>query len=285
MNTDQLVVLIAVIAAAAALVSVIVRNRGRTHAVAVDHTRLLALKNEWCAPAELMAASTPREVRLTRSARVMLALVAAGIVGFAIAGVLLLPGVQRDLQDNDLVRREGITGSATISAHRMIRGRSASYHVTYAYDAGNRQYAAEARVTRRDYERFAVGSTVAIHYAPSRPELSRMDDARYDPPQLRLLVFLPILFLLIAPFGVMRVRRLLAWGTPVGAVVTRVSPTKGGTAIRYQFLDPGGDAVTGSDVVPSRGEVKAGDVITVVFDPDRPRRKARYPMAMVKVAE
>ncbi len=157
--------------------------------------------------------------------------------------------------------------------------------MTYVYNAGNRQYTAEVRVARRNYERLAVGATVTIRYAPSRPEVSRMDDAQYDPPQLRLLAFVPILFLLIAPFGVIRARKLLAWGTPVGAVVTRVSPTKGGTAIRYEFLDPGGEAVTGSDVVPSRGEVKAGDVITVVFDPDRPRRKARYPMAMVKAGE
>ncbi len=126
MRTDQLVVLISVIAAAAALVSVIVRNRGRSHAVVVDHSRLLAVQKEWRAPAELLATSTPREVRLTRSARVMLALVAAGIVGFATTGVLLLPGMQRDLQDNDLVRREGIAGNATISAHRMSRGRSAA---------------------------------------------------------------------------------------------------------------------------------------------------------------
>jgi hypothetical protein len=285
MRTDQVVLLISVLAAAVAIVSVIARIRARTQEIPADHTRLIALAKEWRAPAELVARSTPRDVRYTKSARVMFAILGVGIMGFATVGVLLIPGMRRAMQDNELVRREGVAIDGIITGRRTTHGKNESYHVTYAYEVGNRRFTSDARVARRDYGRLTIGAKAIVHYAPSRPELSQLDGADRDPPQLRMLIFLPILFLLIAPFSAMRLRKLLAWGTPTGAIITRVSPTKGGKAIRYQFLDPNGEVVTGSDVVPSPGAVKAGDVITVVFDPDRPRRKARYPMPMVMVGE
>lgn len=287
MRSDQFVFVLGVTAAVVAIVAIvagIVRTRGRTKEIVVDQTRLFALQREWRAPEELLS-TTPRDVRYTKSARVMFVLVAAGILGFATAGVLLIPGMQREQQDNELVRREGVASNGTITARRVNKGKSPSYRVTYAYEVGSRRYTSVAKVARRDYDRFEIGSPAAIHYLPSQPDVSRMDDGERDPPELRLLIFLPIFFLLLVPLIAMRLKKLLAWGTAVGAIVTRVSPTKGGLEIRYQFLGPNGELVEGSDVVPSRGEVKVGEIITVLFDPERPRRKARYPLAMVRVGE
>ena len=67
--------------------------------------------------------------------------------------------------------------------------------------------------------------------------------------------------------------------------MTRISPTKGGQAIRYQFLDPSGEVVTGRDTVPSGSGVGAGETVTVLFDPNRPRRVARFPLSMVQLGE
>jgi hypothetical protein len=284
MSDAALVPVVAVVAVIAIIV-IIVAVRRRTTELPVDQARLRELQTEWRAPAELQSNATPRNVRYTNGARALLVLMAAIAVGAVTAAAFLVPAVRQELQDNESIRSEGVPGGGTVTSLWADSGKSTSYHVAYTYAVGDNRYASKATVSRESYDRLSVGATTALHYAPSRPEVSRMDDAVNEPPWLKLLMFIPLSLLALVPWRLIRVKKLLAWGTPVGAIVTRSAPTKGGLAIRYQFLDPSGEVVTGSEVVPSRGAPQAGETITVLFDPDRPRRTGRYPIRMVRLGE
>jgi hypothetical protein len=282
---DRVLIAILPVVVTLTIVLVVVAIRRRAKETPVDQARLREVQADWRAPDELQSHAPPRNVRYEARARAAFVLAVVAAVGVVTAAAFLGPIVLREQRDQDLVRREGIPGTGVITRRWTTQSKSTSYHVAYAYDVGNTHYEAEAGVSRANYDRFTVGATAGIHYAPSRPDVSRMDDASSVPAWLKLLVFLPALLLLAIPWRVAQMKRLLAWGTPTGAVVTRSGPTKGGLAIRYKFLDPTGEVVTGSEVVSSRGAPQAGDVITVLVDPDRPRRAARYPLSMVRLGE
>jgi hypothetical protein len=284
MSNSALAVLVFAGVLTLTVVIVLIRTR-RTQEVPVDRERLRALQAEWRAPAELLSHATPRDVRFSARGRAVLALVGAATVGLATVGGFLIPGVQQEQRENALIREEGKPWSGAITGRWATHSKSTSYHVAYEYEVGGHRYASQANVPRGSYDRFTVGASAPIHYAPSRPDVSRMDDADNAPPWIRLFIFLPAVLFLLVPWRFMQRKKLLAWGTPVGAIVTRSSPAKGGRAIRYQFLDPSGEVVTGSEVVASRDAPQPGEVITALFDPDRPRRAGRFPMGMVRLVE
>lgn len=266
-----------------AIVIAIVATRFRSKDVPVDRVRLREVQAAWRAPAELSSAATPRNVRYAGKARAGFVLLAVVAVGAATAAAFLVPEVRREQQDDALVRREGIPAGGIITSHWADHGKSTSYHVAYAYTVDGHQYASRAEVSRSAYDGLTDGAPAAIHYAPSRPDVSRLDLAVDVPAWIKLFLFAPLIVLLVIPWRFMRLRKLLVWGTPTGAVVTRRSPVKGGIAIRYQFLDSSGEVVTVREAVSSRDAPQPGDVITVVCDPDQPRRAARYPIALVRL--
>jgi hypothetical protein len=267
------------------LVLVIVAIRRRAADLPVDQARLREVQAAWRAPEELLSQATPRNVRYETRARTAFTVVAVAIVGVVTAAAILVPMALREQADRDLVLREGVPVTGTITRRWEVHGKSTSYHVDYVYDVAGTRHASEADVSRATYDRLPVGAPAAVRYVPSRPDVSLMDGATTVPVWLKLLIFLPALVLFVVPWRVAQMKRLLAWGTPVGAIVTRSAPTKGGRAIRYQFLDATGEIVTGNDVVSFTAAPQAGEVITVLVDPDRPRRMARYPLSMVRLGE
>jgi len=274
-------VIVALLVVAVIIVAVVV-NRRSTMNVSVDEPRLREVQAEWRAPEELLFRSTPRDVRYTGTARLVLTLVALAGVAAVVFAAFLVPAVLRDQQSLTLLEREGVQASGTITRQWTTRHKSnTDYHVAYTYEVDGRGYASEAEVSKASHARFGVGGAAGMRYLPSRPEFSRLDASVNSPPWIKLVIFLPALLLLAVPWRFARIKKLLTWGTPVGAVVTRNAPTKGGRAIRYAFLDPSGQVVTASEIVKSRDAPAAGDVITIVCDPNKPRRAGRFPFTMV----
>src|SRR4029079_12732623 len=104
---------------------------------------------------------------------------------------------------------------------------SRSYHVAYQYAVGQTIYHAEARVSSGTYSQLAVNSPVMLRYLPSRPEISTMNGELHSPGWIVFLALLPLSAFGIIPLTVVKEKKLLESGQPVGAVVTRVSPVKG----------------------------------------------------------
>jgi hypothetical protein len=281
MSDIALAVVASMVFVAVIIVAVVV-NRRSTKNVPVDEARLREVQAEWRGPEELLFRSTPREVRYTGTARALLTLVAVAGVAALVFAIFLVPAVLRDQQSLSLLEREGVQASGTITRQWTTRNKSnTNYHVAYTYEVDGRGYASAAEVSKGSQARVGVGGAVGLRYLPSRPEFSRLDASVDSPPWIKLVIFLPASLLLAVPWRFARIKNLLAWGIPVGAVVTRNAPTKGGRAIRYAFLDPSGQVVTAHEVVKSRDAPAAGDVITIVCDPNKPRRAGRFPFNLV----
>jgi hypothetical protein len=250
----------------------------------VNHERLLGLQTaDWQAPHELRSHATPRNVRFTTAGRIFLfviATISAGLTGF---GFALIPDMRREQRDNELIQTEGVPSAATVTRRWTSTGKTTCYNVLYTYETGGAPYRGQAVVSRPVYDRSFAGSTVAIRYLPSRPGVSRMDDGNYTSPWMKLMIFVPAVFMLAVPWRLVLMKNLLMWGTPVGAIVTRSARVKGGRSIRYQFLDGSGQLVTGRDIVESSTAPEEGEVITVLFDRDRLVKTARYPLRMVEL--
>jgi hypothetical protein len=249
----------------------------------LDYEQLTAVQARWHEPEELRLQATPRDVRLTSAGRTTFALTLTFGVVLVAVGLMLIPGMRRQAADNELIRTEGARGTATVMARRKSGGRHTSYYVTYDYTVAGVRYSAQAEVTSHTYARSTTGAELPIHYLPSRPDAGLLDDAVTTSPWSTLALFIPAVVLLIMAWRLWLQKNLLASGTPVGAIVTRTVRTKSGRSIRYQFLDPTGQPVTGTDVVPSIMAPQQGDIITVLFDHGRTVKTASYPMRYVEL--
>jgi hypothetical protein len=94
--------------------------------------------------------------------------------------------------------------------------------------------------------------------------------------------------------GILLPRRLLQWGQPTAGVLTEVWSRPGGyflktvsgvvlqrTSVRYKFADRDGNLVKGRGRYGSNAT--PGQVVTVVYDPSRPKRNVLYPLEEFRV--
>ena len=250
-----------------------------------DRARLAALQSDWRAPEELVSRSTPRDVRYTGAAWTSFVLVGVLSVGLIVFSAFLYRSLLREQEDTEMVAREGVAVAGQVVARSEHQRRSSSsFRVTYTYLADGNRYTSTTGVDRATYARLPDGATIAVRYAPTRPSLSRIEGGDRNPPWVALLLLLPVTMLSVLPISVARQRRLLAWGRPAPAIVTRVVRVKGGLAVRYQFLDISGSVATGNGSAPVKNPPGLGDTIAILYDPDRSARSGRFPMTMVRIA-
>ena len=259
-----------------------IRQRRKTKEVRVEQTQLLDLQNSWQCPPALRSMRTPRPVMFTRYGR---GAIVFGVLFFAML-VFFVWSIGSKLNRNYLLSAEGVVAQATISKKWVTRGRrgSTTSHATYVYQVGGRQYEGTTVVTSEAYQRLNVGAELGIQYAASRPGISRPDGANDQILIQACLVVLFIVLLTVAPSVMARERSLLTRGEPTGAIVTRVSPTQNGHAVRYQFLDRLGQTVSGGvEVWRFSGQApEAGQIVTIFYDPERPKRNTMSPGRWVR---
>lgn len=265
-------------------VLLIVLSRRRSKAVPVDRERLLDLQNQWRAPAELLSLPVPRPVRLTVQAKLVVGFIVLFLAGAGAFAVFGVTAMERERQRAELLGREGVSGAATVVRKWSTSGKSTSYYVQYSYEVGDKLFHRRARISAGAWRRLHPGSQVAMRYAPSDPEVSRLDLESSAPSWLVLfpaVIFVVVIVLL--PLPILTQRKLLQSGNPTGAIVTRVVPVKNGQSVRYQFLDMAGNEVAGSSMAAKAGAPEPGQAVTVLYDPDRPRRNTLYPPQMVRL--
>ena len=247
----------------------------------------------WRIPPELER-SLPRPVRLS----------GLGITNYVMALAALLFGVgmsfrvvhdelHRQAENDSIVRRlaaEGQETQATVT--KLFTG--LGYVVNYDYTVDGRSYSRGAFITQQHWQALQVGDPLPIRYLPSDPAKAYPDG---DPPNFQkhwdtslplagMILFFMGCFAAIFASRVGPQRRLLARGRPAHGIVTDCKEGSQGRSsgyfVSYEFpLTEGGQQqgkqFAGQPATP-------GSTVTVLYDPDRPRRNALYPLSMVKLA-
>jgi hypothetical protein len=162
--------------------------------------------------------------------------------------------------------------------------------VVYHYNVDGRSYDAHSDIASEHWQTLQVGFSLGVSYLAIDPSHAYPSA---DPPHLESLWWMSYpfdgFFLLFGAWllsTVWREGRLLARGCVSRAVVTRCEATRGRGGVVYIFyyefpLPTGGLCRDKSEM---GRPLPAGSPVTVLYDPDNPRRNSPYPMGLVKVA-
>ena len=234
-------------------------------------------------PSELLR-SIPREVRLTAAGRiaaiVALLLFLAAVIMSAWFFALTLRGQE---QKHGTSRTTG-----RIVRLNETRGDHPRWVVTYRYDVDGHPYQGTARLGRRDRQHFEVGEAIGVNYLAADPETHWIDG--YESPGVPAVVA-PFAFVafgsagLVLLIGIRRQMALLSYGRPALALVTGARKVGHGEHRRYRLSYTygllSGATQTGSLEMRKKPPA-AGSEIIILYDPDNPKRRARYPMSLVR---
>lgn len=282
-TTLQIVAIL--IFAVAVFAGILALARRKTESFVPDRTALLAIQNTWRAPAELVSAALPRQVRLSGQSKWLLGFMVLILGGGLFASVAAVRAAFQGAQETERLERDGVEGEAELLRKWMVRGKSTTRYVVYRYEAGGRTYQRRASLPREAFEHIQPGGRVPVRFLPSQPEVSRLPLERPPaPPWTALLVpavFLVVPWLALRPILIQR--RLLQWGQPAAALVARLAPTKGGKTVGYQFTDMSGNTVSGSAIVPALQAPVLRQTVTVVYDPQKPSRNTLYPSSAAEI--
>jgi len=278
-------VIIGVVAAVGLILLIVRLNRLYTDEFRVDKVQLVKLLNQWHGPADLISFPPPRPVGFTGQSKALLAVFGSIFAGLSVVILfVVMPRVELQKQHDALLSREGLLTQGTVTRTWITRNKdSRNYHVSYQYEVNGVTYRSEARVGSTMYSRLGPKSNLTLRYAPSQPEVSRLDGEFRQPPELIYLVVLPFAAMGVVPYLIFRQKKLLERGQPVGAIVTRVAPVKGGRSVSYQFMDFAGNIITGSATMRSSEAPAVGTTVTVIYDPEKSRRNMLYPAKFVRL--
>jgi hypothetical protein len=187
-----------------------------------------------------------------------------------------------------------IEGHITAKSERLGK-KTTHYMADYAFAVNGDTYAAEMTVDVNEYAALREGQTIAVRAWEPSPHAAHWVRGFGGHPLAPVLAawfgalfwngFMGVItwFLYVAPW---RKRRLVRYGVPTTGVVRAIAYCKDGKAearrIEYEYT-PGPSEVFGGrrsasvKVTPAQAkEVKVGNVLTVLYDPRRPRRSVLY---------
>jgi hypothetical protein len=230
----------------------------------------------WTPPAGLDRCR-PREVRLTPRGRALIVLALLFFAGGAAAFVVLQRVAAGQLRQQRAFREHAVSATGTVA--RLGRER----RMTYGFEAHGRTYTRTVTLRPKDRAALKVGDPIALRYLPSDPKVNEIGDRlpRALPPAIPYVAGLGLALVGAAVLiPLRRERHLLSEGRPARATVTRHRKSQHGTEYTFAFRTLSGARHTGKSGLTRRPpDVDA--TITVLYDPDQPRRSAPYPLALV----
>ena len=250
------------------------------------YDEMAELRRGWQPPVELQR-SAPREVELTACGKAMLIMGAV----FLLAGFVLAYVIDRkarhQAEDARLLWTEGATTEGTVTRRWRDGGDSHTHYIAYQFHFAGRMYTGQSDTPGRIWDTLSPGAPIDIRFAPDAPATNHPADWEMS----RLPRWLP--FMMPPMFGIMlvafvlavgRQKALLSEGRPAPGRVTKLTRTKGGKMIHYEFAPVDGSLRNGKGG-PSRRVPEIGETVCVVYDPDRPRRSALYPLDFVRLPD
>ncbi|MCU1233288.1 MAG: hypothetical protein JWP63_1255 [Candidatus Solibacter sp.] len=234
-------------------------------------------------PPDRLGYSSLRPVSLTKSGIFMMVLTGILVVGGFAAGIFLARAARLEAQRQRLLDQQGITTEATVTRVWRTSDKSNQPRVAYRYQFEGSIYTGSVNAPRDLWRGLKVGSRLIVRFVPSQPSISHpVDWQRRDTP-----VWLPYLVAaMLAGIGVIPVwrlafeMRLLAEGRPAAGRVTAIRNAKG-PVVHYEFELPNGTKLKGRARVSKAPP--PGETVCILYDPERPKRNALYPMSLVKL--
>lgn len=240
--------------------------------------------SDWSIPAELNT-SPPREVRYRAVGILAIAAALAVAIGSVVLAWYLSNQSAERTATAQLLAAQGTETTGTVTRLWRSGGRNTSFLVGYEFEAAGRVFHGEARAPRPFWERLREGQRIGVRYVPADPLTSVPAGVEPAATPAWVPVFVPLMSVGSAVFLVFKLRRLRALledGRAAPGVITRSRRIKHGRHVRYDFLLPDGSTATGSGTV-RHGNTDPGAVITIVYDPENPRRSAPYPLEQVAI--
>jgi hypothetical protein len=249
--------------------------------------RRSALDSSGLPPALLK--STPRDVRVRATGRIML-VTAAALVVFGMWGSIVL-GRSADIAGRHVAlfaSERILTGGDVIRLQKRGGGNDHSITAHYRYTARGHELTGETRLRRSERERYTLGSPVAVWYLPSEPGMSWLDGYAPRSRASWPATVIPLACGICALVLIQLVRRqwnLLAYGRPAMATVTKVEKKESeGTywMVHFEWTTLSGATRTGKYHHAKKKDVPAiGAMIPIVYDRDNSFRHSKYPMMFV----
>ncbi|MBZ5728724.1 MAG: DUF3592 domain-containing protein [Acidobacteriia bacterium] len=241
--------------------------------------------SDWTPP-DGLGYTRARPVRLT-AAGIALAVVGValllGAIGAAV-GLGTLAG--RQARVHRLLGEQGETADAVIARVWRSSGKDTTHWVAYRFAFQDREYEGRSKVPLRIWRDLTVGGRLPVRFVPSDPAQSHPAGWPDTPLPLWFPFVLAAVLALASAVPALALRwqaRLLADGRAAPGVVTAHRRVKEGTAIRYEFTLPSGGTEKGRGG-PRQHPPPLGGAVCVLYDPERPRRNAPYPLSLVKLA-
>jgi hypothetical protein len=211
------------------------------------------------------------------------------IAGAVALGVFLYTSGQRERARAVALAREGVTAEARVLRIGITTDKDRLKFVVYQYAAAGRVYQGRTTLWRREEKAFEAGLSTTVRYLPGEPEKSWL--AGHGPAGPPAWVALVAPLLLLAPalglaLMVRKQRWLLAEGSSAqGRVVSYKkfhAQHSSGYHVYYEFRVPSG-ATQKVRQDSSKKPPAPGTAVTILYDPDVPKRAAKYPLSLVRV--
>ena len=238
-------------------------------------------------PAELTR-SAPRDVALTTGGRALTVVGWLLMVGAVAAGVALYLEAQRQANAALDFDRRSVTTTAVVDRVWRKSGDGKPAFAAFHFEANGVRVNAESRMQPSAWLELRDGSTVTVRYLPDDPRHLVVAGQRRKGRLPFALAYVASFILgaaaLLCLATVRWQRFLLSEGRGARAVVTaeRKHKSSHGTShrqITYEFPILAGTIATGTATADKSAEV--GATISVVYDPERPKRNRPYPFSLV----
>jgi hypothetical protein len=258
--------------------------------------QILLLKelHDWVPPDGLDHAR-PRAVVLTMSGRVLMTIAGLLLAGGITAGVALGIVASREAREARLVDKESEFADALVTRTWRDRSEARQPWISYRFVAGGHTYTRNFKIPLRMWRGLSVGARLPVRFAATRPELNHPVDLSLGRTPAWLPFLIAFSLAIWSPIVLIPIRcqrRLLAEGRPApGIVISHGKPQHGshgekrGMKYRYEFRLLSGAAAGGS-AGPAKNPPPVGTKITVLYDPENPRRNTPYPIpsSMVRLS-
>ena len=251
-----------------------------------SHILLFQVRHDWTPPDGLDHAF-PRAVALTRSGWVLVVIAILLLAGGINAGVTLGVAASRDARDERLMQQENGVADAVITRVWRTRGEHPQSWISYQFDAQGKSHSQDFKVPLRMWQGLEAGSHLPVRFAVLRPDLNHplgLSLERIPPAVPFLVAFWLVIWSPILLLPIRRQRFFLSEGRPAPGVVTKhekmqrgSSGEKRGMKYRFDFHVLSGAAGSGS-AGPVKSPPPVGSRITVLYDPENPRRNVPYPL-------
>jgi hypothetical protein len=238
-------------------------------------------------PPEL-ARSAPRDVALTTGGRALIVLAWLLAAAALVAGVALHLESKRQSHTASDFDQRSVSTSAVVDRLWRKTGDGKPAFAAFHFDAGGTRIDGESRMQLSKWRELRTGSTLPVRYLPDNPHRFSVTGGRRGGGLPLAVAYVAAsilaLFALLCAAAVRQQRTLLSEGRSVSAVVTAVRKSQGshGTSERiivYEFPVLAGTIATGKAAAAKTQDV--GTRLSVVYDPERPKRNRPYPFSLV----